>query len=1114
MKLKGELDSIGVTELFKTLADQRATGVLAVVSPMGEKTIALSHGEIAVCADNLSERTRLGDLLVARGKLTEEQLAHALKAQRLDPRSKLGDVLVKQGIVTTELIAEAIRFQVEEQIIDLFTWKQAAFEFDSDKSVDDVYDPDGSGNPVQRLSVSTQPLLAEAAKRTEQWKQIQQRIPTPYLCFKLAPKGEELVTKAPKATQMIVKLLKEGRTLETTIKKSCLGRFNVCTTVMKMLDDAWVFPIPGNELRFLASEHRFKKRFLDALYIYRRLLETSTVDTEKSELSKQIQDTIDAIHASAASGESAEGSEIVSFKEAAARYKRRQKVRRIVLIVLGFAALFLVVFMALREFAPKTAISEDYQKAIKASDKLVDEKNFDGAIKLWQDFYASIPDKTSDTAASVIDRKRTLMTKLDSYIESQMSQGKVAEKARNYDESIAAYTKVMTDFPQSAQVAQAQESIDRVKQAKKAAEELRAHEAQVQRVKAALALLEKKDFGAARKALEAALEELPLGSEMRPDVEAGLKTLQDRDDRAKESLTAAKNEVLAKHGERAIEEYDKVIKEGPDAPGAEEARKERQQLQQNLEKLKSELKRGLAQANSEGGVVTALNILSQAERDFPDFDLTREVHNQIDKLKQRVTGLNQELVEAQNLLKTDREQAISRFKDLIKREMPFLANNNVKIPVKFSSTPTGVRVKLDGKEIGKTPLEVELPVSGVALLEVEQEGYEGDSHRYNGLQPLDLDERHFTLKRKPVALLDLGGPTFAPPRLIGNSLFVLHGTSLSVLDPLGKDVKTPLKQLFNDQATTRPNPDGVGLPILVEKNWWYPRTPPEPFKRGKAFLIFRTREILSLDLVTFKTEKLASVPTAPIGKPHLEAASILAGKPLLAVGCEDGQIYIVDLEAGKFLEKGSPVPADPRSGVKTSLATGLASYAAGSFVSLSTSGWLRSFKIHDGSMIWQFDLKGEVGPDNVLPTGNETLAPIVMKDGRVVVVDIEAHQQICEIPSVPTEEASHAVVAADGIYVLTHRGVLKKFERTPTSGQAKLIWSHPLDGDSKFQFIVGSSSIFVATDVGTIWNLSPTAGKNIWQYRTDEAMTEMSLIGDLLYITTATGHLLILKAGE
>ena len=67
------------------------------------------------------------------------------------------------------------------------------------------------------------------------------------------------------------------------------------------------------------------------------MLETTSVDSEKAELSKAIQDTIDAIHASAASGESAEGAEIVSFKEAAARYKRRQKIRRIALIVFGFA---------------------------------------------------------------------------------------------------------------------------------------------------------------------------------------------------------------------------------------------------------------------------------------------------------------------------------------------------------------------------------------------------------------------------------------------------------------------------------------------------------------------------------------------------------------------------------------------------------------------------------------------------------------------------------------------------------------------------------------------------------------------------------------------------------
>src|SRR5579862_7552851 len=251
MKLKGDLDSIGVAELFKTLADQRATGILTVNSPMGDKTIALSLGEIAIATDNLSERTRLGDLLVARRRLTEAQLAEALKAQKLNPRAKLGDLMVKQGMITQEIIGEAVRFQVEEQILDLYSWKDAQFEFDSDKSVDDVYDPDGSGNPVQRLSISVAPLVADAAKRQENWKQIQSRIPTPYLCFKITPKGEELVSKSPRNTQTIIKLFKEGRTLETTIKRSCIGRFNVCMAVCKLLDDNWIMPTPAAELRFL-----------------------------------------------------------------------------------------------------------------------------------------------------------------------------------------------------------------------------------------------------------------------------------------------------------------------------------------------------------------------------------------------------------------------------------------------------------------------------------------------------------------------------------------------------------------------------------------------------------------------------------------------------------------------------------------------------------------------------------------------------------------------------------------------------------------------------------------------------------------------------------------------
>ena len=1111
MKLKGELDSIGVTELFKTLAEQRATGILAVISPMGEKTIALAHGEIAICADNLTERTRLGDLLIARGRLTDEQLSSALKAQRFDPRSKLGDVLVKQGIVTNEIINEALRFQVEEQIIDLFTWKEASFEFDSERLADDIFDPEGSGAAVHRLNINTQPLLAEAAKRTENWKQIQERIPTPYLCFKITPKGEELASKAPRNTQVVIKFLKEGRTLETTIKKSCLGRFNVCNTVIKLLDDAWVFPIPVNELRYLASEHRFKKRFFDALYLYRRLLDTTQVPSERGELEKQIRDTMDAILAAAASGEKPEGAEIVSYKDAAARFKRKRKVRRIALGVLGVAALGVSVYFMLREFAPKAALSDDYQKAIKSADALVSEMKYEDAIKLWDNFYKSIPDKSSDTANSVRERESTIIKKLKSHIDALLMQGNTAEQAKKYDDANGFYTTILRDFPKSDVVAQAQEGLDRIKNAQNAAQVAAAAAAQKQRVDAALALLEQKQYAAARKSLQAVLEELPAGADQRIAIEGGLKRIQEMEDRARTAFNNAHVELQNKRGEKAIDFFDQVSKEWPEVSYAEDARNERQRLQLRLDKVKEELARG-KKAEDEGGVVTAQEILRQAEKEYAEFEITAQIRAQIEVLNGKVDELNAELEKAEAAMKADKTRGRALFGELIRREFAFLAVKNVKIPVPISSTPAGALVKLDGKEVGKTPLDVLLPVSGASTLRLEMAGYEDVEQHFNRLMPDELAPRHITFKLKADNVINLDGAIFAPPRIIDGSLFVFHGTSLEIIDPTGKASPRRVEKLFDDEQNTRPDPFGGGSVLVTSKTWWCPRAAPEAFKPGKVLLILRNGEIKILDVASLSVETLVTVPMEPIGRPYLEPASLLAQKPLLAVGCSDGKIYIFDMQANAQLEKVSPVQADPRPGRRTSLATGLVSYAANTFVSLTTSGYMRCVKIHDGTEVWNLDLNGEVAGDNVMPEGNDSLGAFVMKDGRVVGIDVRQHEKVWEIPALPTEEASHAVVAADGIYVMTRRGILRKFDRTAIGGKLNSVWSHPLDGDSRIPMLA-DKSVFVCTDVGTIWNIS-TNNDKLWEYRTNEEPSRMTLFGGLLFITTPTGKVLVLKAKQ
>ena len=61
---------------------------------------------------------RLGDLLVASGVISEEQLSEALELQK-QTKQRLGDVLVQSGIITEQHLIEALQIQLGVEFVDL-----------------------------------------------------------------------------------------------------------------------------------------------------------------------------------------------------------------------------------------------------------------------------------------------------------------------------------------------------------------------------------------------------------------------------------------------------------------------------------------------------------------------------------------------------------------------------------------------------------------------------------------------------------------------------------------------------------------------------------------------------------------------------------------------------------------------------------------------------------------------------------------------------------------------------------------------------------------------------------------------------------------------------------
>ena len=106
-----------------------------------EGEIIFRNGQV-VRAVSTEASQNLGEVLVARGVITGQQLAEALDRQRASGgRERLGDVLVEQFGIPADRIQEAIRKQAEAVVYTFFQWPRGDFSFElkeADSALDAV----------------------------------------------------------------------------------------------------------------------------------------------------------------------------------------------------------------------------------------------------------------------------------------------------------------------------------------------------------------------------------------------------------------------------------------------------------------------------------------------------------------------------------------------------------------------------------------------------------------------------------------------------------------------------------------------------------------------------------------------------------------------------------------------------------------------------------------------------------------------------------------------------------------------------------------------------------------------------------------------------------------
>jgi tetratricopeptide (TPR) repeat protein len=173
MAIKGSLREASLPDVVQLLFLGRRTGCLSVANDRNFASIWFDDGWI-IFAGLISRPDRIGERLVAAGRLTTAQLEEAVAAHAASNDTRLGGVLVRLGHLTRADLEAELRRQVEETIYTLFTWDSGTFSFEAGVQPE-------AGEVTVRLN--PEGLLLEGARRVDEWSVIAKKIPSPDLVF-------------------------------------------------------------------------------------------------------------------------------------------------------------------------------------------------------------------------------------------------------------------------------------------------------------------------------------------------------------------------------------------------------------------------------------------------------------------------------------------------------------------------------------------------------------------------------------------------------------------------------------------------------------------------------------------------------------------------------------------------------------------------------------------------------------------------------------------------------------------------------------------------------------------------------------------------------------------
>jgi len=243
MGFAGELTTIGLSEVFQNVAFNRLTGMLTVSERDRKASVYLEEGTIRAFRP---ENERPLDYVAIAERAHAAATDTLRQAARRLRRRTLKEALRAITKFDEDRFDAAMQAAIKEEIILLFSWREASFVFEEGRAQAGTFDRE---QVDCHIALDPHVVIVEAARRVDEWDAISHQVRSETDIFLPAKPLDE---QAPVAWRDVVSRLDGTRDVRRLFEELPCGRFEVLRHVAALSEQGFIVRAEPAQLCALA----------------------------------------------------------------------------------------------------------------------------------------------------------------------------------------------------------------------------------------------------------------------------------------------------------------------------------------------------------------------------------------------------------------------------------------------------------------------------------------------------------------------------------------------------------------------------------------------------------------------------------------------------------------------------------------------------------------------------------------------------------------------------------------------------------------------------------------------------------------------------------------------